>query len=157
MIEKRPDGLYLEAPQRLRGTQDPAAVPDVGATEQVLLTAVLAEGVTELSNAAIEPEIVDLICVLQKMGAIISMDTDRIDPHHRRRPARRLHPPRPPGPAGGRLVGVRGAGDRGRHLRARRHAARDDDVPEHLPHGRRRLRDRRRAALDPLLALRAAS
>ena len=42
-----------------------------------LLTAVLAEGVTELANAAIEPEIEDLICVLQKMGAIIAMDTDR--------------------------------------------------------------------------------
>jgi UDP-N-acetylglucosamine 1-carboxyvinyltransferase len=38
---------------------------------------VLAEGVTELSNAAVEPEIEDLICVLQKMGAIIAMDTDR--------------------------------------------------------------------------------
>ena len=36
-----------------------------------------AEGVTELSNAAIEPEIMDLIAVLQKMGAIISVDTDR--------------------------------------------------------------------------------
>lgn len=43
----------------------------------MLLTAVLAEGVTELSNAAVEPEIEDLICVLQKMGAIIAMDTDR--------------------------------------------------------------------------------
>jgi 5-enolpyruvylshikimate-3-phosphate synthase len=44
----------------------------------VLLTAVLAEGVTELSNAAVEPEIEDLICVLQKMGAIISVDVDRV-------------------------------------------------------------------------------
>src|ERR671926_174064 len=52
--------------------------PSVGTTEQVLLTAVRAEGVTELSNAAIEPEIMDLIAVLQKMGAIISVDTDRV-------------------------------------------------------------------------------
>ncbi len=37
-----------------------------------------AEGITELSNAAIEPEIMDLINVLQKMGAIISVDTDRV-------------------------------------------------------------------------------
>jgi UDP-N-acetylglucosamine 1-carboxyvinyltransferase len=50
----------------------------VGATEQLLLTAVRAEGITELSNAAIEPEIMDLINVLQKMGAIISVDTDRV-------------------------------------------------------------------------------
>jgi len=52
--------------------------PSVMATEQVLLSSVLARGVTELRNAAIEPEIIDLICVLQKMGAIIGVDTDRI-------------------------------------------------------------------------------
>ena len=49
----------------------------VGATEQTLLAAVLAEGKTELSGAATEPEIMDLVCVLQKMGAIISVDVDR--------------------------------------------------------------------------------
>jgi UDP-N-acetylglucosamine 1-carboxyvinyltransferase len=38
---------------------------------------VLAEGTTELKNAAVEPEIIDLICILQKMGSIISVDTDR--------------------------------------------------------------------------------
>ena len=37
-----------------------------------------AEGITELRNAAIEPEIMDLIAVLQKMGAIISVETDRV-------------------------------------------------------------------------------
>ena len=42
-----------------------------------LLAAVLAEGKTELSGAAIEPEIMDLVSVLQKMGAIISVDVDR--------------------------------------------------------------------------------
>ncbi|MCD0485096.1 UDP-N-acetylglucosamine 1-carboxyvinyltransferase [Streptacidiphilus sp. ASG 303] len=77
VVEKNAEGLYLTAPQRLRGTKIRLPYPSVGATEQVLLTAVLAEGITELSNAAIEPEIVDLICVLQKMGAIISMGTDR--------------------------------------------------------------------------------
>jgi UDP-N-acetylglucosamine 1-carboxyvinyltransferase len=50
----------------------------VGATEQVLLTSVLADGKTELAGAAIEPEIMDLINILQKMGAIISVDTDRV-------------------------------------------------------------------------------
>jgi UDP-N-acetylglucosamine 1-carboxyvinyltransferase len=44
----------------------------------VLLTAVLAEGQTELRNAAIEPEIVDLICILQKMGAVITMEPNRV-------------------------------------------------------------------------------
>jgi UDP-N-acetylglucosamine 1-carboxyvinyltransferase len=50
----------------------------VGATEQVLLSATTASGLTELSGAAIEPEIIDLISILQKMGAIISVDTDRV-------------------------------------------------------------------------------
>jgi UDP-N-acetylglucosamine 1-carboxyvinyltransferase len=77
-IEKRADGQYLEAPQRLRGCRIRLPYPSVGSTEQVLLTAVLAEGVTELSNAAVEPEIEDLICVLQKMGAIIKVHTDRV-------------------------------------------------------------------------------
>ncbi len=78
VVDKRPDGLYLEAPDRLRGTQIKLPYPSVGTTEQVLLTAVCADGVTELRNAAIEPEIIDLIAVLQKMGAIISVHTDRV-------------------------------------------------------------------------------
>ena len=41
-IEKRADGQYLEAPQRLRGTKIRLPYPSVGSTEQVLLTAVLA-------------------------------------------------------------------------------------------------------------------
>ena len=77
-VEKRPEGLRLHASQRLRGTRLELPYPSVGTTEQVLLTAVRAKGVTELRNAAIEPEIMDLIAVLQKMGAIISVDTDRV-------------------------------------------------------------------------------
>lgn len=63
---------------RLHGTKIRLPYPSVGATEQVLLASVLADGVTELNNAAIEPEIMDLIAVLQKMGAIISVDTHRV-------------------------------------------------------------------------------
>ena len=37
-----------------------------------------AKGITELKNAAIEPEIMDLIAVLQKMGAIISIEPNRV-------------------------------------------------------------------------------
>jgi UDP-N-acetylglucosamine 1-carboxyvinyltransferase len=79
VVEKQPQGIALKAPQgRLQGAKLRLPYPSVGTTEQVLLTAVRAEGVTELSNAAIEPEIMDLIAVLQKMGAIISVDTDRV-------------------------------------------------------------------------------
>ncbi len=63
--------------KKLRGAEIVLDYPSVGATEQVLLSSVLAEGITVLHNAAVEPEILDLICLLQKMGAIISVDTDR--------------------------------------------------------------------------------
>jgi UDP-N-acetylglucosamine 1-carboxyvinyltransferase len=78
VVEKRPEGLRIVAPQRLQGTKLELPYPSVGSTEQVLLTAVRAEGLTELRNAATEPEIMDLIAVLQKMGAIISVDIDRV-------------------------------------------------------------------------------
>ena len=78
VVEKRPEGLRIAAPRRLQGTKLELPYPSVGTTEQVLLTAVRAEGLTELRNAATEPEILDLIAVLQKMGAIISVDIDRV-------------------------------------------------------------------------------
>lgn len=77
VVDKREMGIYITAPNGLHGTKINLEYPSVGATEQVLLTAVRAEGITELSNAAVEPEIEDLIAVLQKMGAIISLQTDR--------------------------------------------------------------------------------
>ncbi|MCF2707122.1 UDP-N-acetylglucosamine 1-carboxyvinyltransferase [Arcanobacterium haemolyticum] len=70
-------GMHLVAPKGLKAKPVRLPYPSVGATEQTLLTAVMADGITELTNAAIEPEIMDLIAVLQKMGAIISVDTDR--------------------------------------------------------------------------------
>lgn len=78
VVDKTDNGIHIRAPRRLQGTKIALPYPSVGATEQLLLTAVRAEGVTELANAAIEPEILDLINVLQKMGAIISVDTDRV-------------------------------------------------------------------------------
>ncbi|EYR65007.1 UDP-N-acetylglucosamine 1-carboxyvinyltransferase [Actinotalea ferrariae CF5-4] len=77
-VDKRAQGIHIRAPHGLHGTKIELPYPSVGATEQLLLTAVRADGLTELSNAAIEPEIMDLINVLQKMGAIISVDTDRV-------------------------------------------------------------------------------
>ena len=77
-VEKTEHGIHLQVNGRLKGTKIELPYPSVGATEQLLLSAVMAEGVTELSNAAVEPEIMDLIAVLQKMGAIISVDTDRV-------------------------------------------------------------------------------
>jgi UDP-N-acetylglucosamine 1-carboxyvinyltransferase len=54
---------------RLKGTEIELPFPSVGATENVLLASVLAEGETVIVNAAREPEIQDLIAQLNAMGA----------------------------------------------------------------------------------------
>ncbi|PXA75782.1 UDP-N-acetylglucosamine 1-carboxyvinyltransferase [Auritidibacter sp. NML100628] len=77
VVDKLPTGIHIRAPKGLKGAKLELPYPSVGATEQVLLTAVKAEGITELKGAAVEPEIHDLIHVLQKMGAIITVQTDR--------------------------------------------------------------------------------
>jgi len=78
IVDKSYEGIRLTAPNGLHGANIELPYPSVGATEQVLLTAVLAKGVTELKNAAIEPEIMDLIAILQKMGAIITVEPNRV-------------------------------------------------------------------------------
>ncbi|MFD1722492.1 UDP-N-acetylglucosamine 1-carboxyvinyltransferase [Amnibacterium endophyticum] len=78
IVEKLPTGIRLSAPNGLHGATIHLPYPSVGATEQVLLTSVRARGTTELRNAAIEPEIMDLIAILQKMGAIISVEPNRV-------------------------------------------------------------------------------
>lgn len=79
VVDKLDSGVWIKAPARgLHGSKIRLPYPSVGATEQLLLTAVRAQGLTELSNAAIEPEIMALIDMLQRMGAIIHVDTDRV-------------------------------------------------------------------------------
>jgi UDP-N-acetylglucosamine 1-carboxyvinyltransferase len=64
---------YLEArADRLRGADIVFDFPSVGATENIVTAAVLAEGVTTVENAAREPEVVDLCHFLLAMGAEIS-------------------------------------------------------------------------------------
>lgn len=66
-------GGYIEAEAtRLRGADIILDFPSVGATENIMLAAVLADGVTTIRNAAHEPEIVDLQNFLNAMGAKIS-------------------------------------------------------------------------------------
>ncbi|PZF54961.1 UDP-N-acetylglucosamine 1-carboxyvinyltransferase [Curtobacterium sp. MCSS17_008] len=77
VVDKQLNGIHLTAPNGLKGAKIELPYPSVGATEQVLLSSVLAEGVTELRNAAIEPEIMDLIAILQKMGAIVTVEPSR--------------------------------------------------------------------------------
>lgn len=70
-IERRENSYYAEG-KDIRGAKIDFPFPSVGATENVLLTAVLAKGKTVIKNAAIEPEIVNLIQMLAAMGAKIS-------------------------------------------------------------------------------------
>jgi UDP-N-acetylglucosamine 1-carboxyvinyltransferase len=69
-IESEHGFLVATAP-RLIGTSIWLDFPSVGATENLVMAAVLAEGVTVIDNAAREPEIVDLCAMLTAMGATI--------------------------------------------------------------------------------------
>lgn len=76
-IEALPDRYVASAPNGLRGATISLRYPSVGATENTILAAVLAKGRTVINNAATEPEIIDLIEMLQKMGAIIELGANR--------------------------------------------------------------------------------
>lgn len=76
--EMRKEGAYLaRAHQGLKGTLIQLPFPSVGATENTILAATRAKGTTVIKNAAIEPEIIDLILFLQKLGVCIGVDSDR--------------------------------------------------------------------------------
>lgn len=78
-IELGPDWIEVRA-TRLRGTDLDLDYASVGATENLMLAAVLAEGTTIIRNAAREPEIEDLAIFLQKMGAdILGAGTPEIE------------------------------------------------------------------------------
>lgn len=64
--------LECAAPGGLRGARITLSFPSVGATENIMLAAACAEGVTEIHNAAREPEITDLAEFLNKCGAAVS-------------------------------------------------------------------------------------
>jgi UDP-N-acetylglucosamine 1-carboxyvinyltransferase len=71
------NGVYRFTAKRLTGARITLPFPSVGATENLMMAAATAKGTTEIRNAAIEPEIVDLALFLQSMGAIITQETDR--------------------------------------------------------------------------------
>jgi UDP-N-acetylglucosamine 1-carboxyvinyltransferase len=71
-----PTGITAKA-SKLHGARIELPYPSVGATETILLSAVLAEGKTVVRNAATEPEVVELALFLQRMGAQIELSPDR--------------------------------------------------------------------------------
>lgn len=74
---KKEGAYFAHAHNGLKGTVINLPYPSIGATENTILAGVTARGVTIIKNAAIEPEIVELILFLQKLGAIITLDVDR--------------------------------------------------------------------------------
>ena len=90
----RLDGGYIDAsaPRGLRGATIVFPFAEVGATENLLMAASLADGQTVLANAAREPEIADLAECLVAMGARIEgIGTDRLTIEGVAPPARRHH------------------------------------------------------------------
>lgn len=71
-VERRERSYFAEA-REIRGAQIEFPFPSVGATESVILTGVLAHGKTIIKNAAVEPEILNLIGMLKAMGARIEV------------------------------------------------------------------------------------
>ncbi|MED3843617.1 UDP-N-acetylglucosamine 1-carboxyvinyltransferase [Geobacillus stearothermophilus] len=74
--------IDAEVNGRLRGSKVYLDFPSVGATENIMMAAVLAEGTTVIENCAKEPEIVDLANFLNAMGAKVrgaGTDTIRIE------------------------------------------------------------------------------
>lgn len=76
--EMHREGAYFaQCTDKLKGTTITLPFPSVGATENTILAATRASGTTVIKNAAMEPEIIDLILFLQKLGVVIFVDVDR--------------------------------------------------------------------------------
>lgn len=74
---KKEGAYFAQAHKGLHGAYIEFPYPSVGATENAILAAVGAKGTTSLKNVAIEPEIIDLILFLQKLGVYIHLDANR--------------------------------------------------------------------------------
>src|SRR3989440_7896025 len=77
IVEETEQGYIAHRVKPLQGTHIHLPYPSVGATETCLYLSVLAEGRTTISNAAIEPEVFELITMLRAMGAIIFTSSGR--------------------------------------------------------------------------------
>ena len=82
-VDNEDDKIIITAPEEgLRGAKISLAMPSVGATMNIIMASVTANGQTVIENAAKEPEIIDLAIFLNNMGAVIrgaGTDTIRIN------------------------------------------------------------------------------
>ena len=65
------EGYIIARAKKLKGAEIHFDIPSVGATANIAMAAVMAEGKTKITNAAVEPHIVQLCEVLNQMGAHI--------------------------------------------------------------------------------------
>nr|BBH88500.1 UDP-N-acetylglucosamine 1-carboxyvinyltransferase [Thermosporothrix sp. COM3] len=77
IVEEGEDGYVARRVKSLKGAYIELPYPSVGATETCLYLSVLAEGRSVIANAAVEPEIMELITMLRAMGAIIFTSSGR--------------------------------------------------------------------------------
>jgi len=74
-VEVDLEGEYLTAhADNLKANKIVLEYPSVGATENIMMAATLTKGTTRIVNAALEPEVFDLIHILKKMGAHIEIE-----------------------------------------------------------------------------------
>ena len=76
-VEETVSGYVAHRSGPLRGAHVVLEYPSVGATETSLMLAVGAQGASQIDNVAIEPEILELVRLLQQMGADVQVDTTR--------------------------------------------------------------------------------
>jgi len=76
-VIKKEKAYCAHAPEGLKGAVIELPYPSVMATENVILAACRAKGRTIIHGAAVEPEIIDLILFLQKLGVVIYVDVNR--------------------------------------------------------------------------------
>ena len=76
-VEVRNGTIYAKAEKKLTGGDIVLDFPTVGGTENLLMAGAAAEGTTRIKNIALEPEVLDLVAYLKKMGAMISLRADR--------------------------------------------------------------------------------
>ncbi len=74
---KNEHAYFAHAPEGMKGSIVELPYPSVMATENAVLAACRAKGRTTIRGAAIEPEVMDLILFLQKLGVVIYVDMDR--------------------------------------------------------------------------------
>ena len=74
---KNEHAYFAHAPEGMKGGIVELPYPSVMATENAILAACRAKGRTTIRGAAIEPEVIDLILFLQKLGVVIYVDMDR--------------------------------------------------------------------------------